>query len=291
MTRGWIVLVAALTIVAGCAGPPTPRACPLPGPVTVQPPFLWEVRGPSGSVVLFGTHQAAAAADIPAAAWEMLDGAELFVSEVDEIDPTDPREAELWRESLSLPRGQSLMKMLSNAEYGDLEERLHMNGPGLNKSKPWVVLAGLVKTAFVFPDPNMATAFVDHVRGRKQASEFLDTRMQQVEFLDATVPIDGLRDALRGYANLGCSLTSEQAAYRAGLETSFDAEPSPTRGPALTAITARAARWTKQIEAYVGSGRRIFIAVGVANILGSHGIAARLTAAGFNIRRMAARVP
>src|SRR5687767_2367362 len=108
----WMVWVALSASACG-AGSKSCRTAYV-APARAPSPFLWQVTGPSGSVVLFGTHQAAAESDIPEAAWRALREAQVFVAEVEELGNASIRKlGDDWFKFFRLPEGESLQRMLS----------------------------------------------------------------------------------------------------------------------------------------------------------------------------------
>jgi uncharacterized protein YbaP (TraB family) len=53
-----------------------------------------------------------------------------------------------------------------------------------------------------------------------------------------------------------------------------------------SAITTREQVWTDKLVELLSRGKRVFVAVGVANIVGPTGIAARLQQAGYTVTRV-----
>ena len=279
----WLVL--SLVMAWGCASTPVcPQRAMTPGPA-----FVWEVRGANGTMTLFGTHQAAAERDIPPSATAALESADIFVAEADEPVNGETYDDNLdLREKLELPAGQSLMKMLPGNDYMELQQRLGTSNRELARMRPWVALSLLVRTVVDFPSPNMATSLHDRAEKRNIAMEYLDTWMLQTAFLDMTVDAKDLSGALHD-PNLACSFRAGADAYRAGFEAAFIKRPGG--GPASTsaeaaAITTREQVWTDKIVELLSRGKRVFVAIGVSNLVGPTGIAARLEQAGYTVTRV-----
>jgi len=113
------------------------------------------------------------------------------------------------------------------------------------------------------------------------ATDFFDTWPDQVAFLDATVDAADISGAVHDYSNLRCKLTGQIDAYRWGDDDAFRIDRLPPDDPG----PLRVARWTTRIIEHVESGKRVFVAIGVGNILGEHGIAGRLVASGYTVTR------
>jgi uncharacterized protein YbaP (TraB family) len=281
-----LAAVLSILLVWGCASAPPCH----PRPLTVGPAFVWEVRGSTGgSMTLFGSHHAAGDRDVPAAAWQALDAADIYVAEAEEPIEGETYDSDaLLREKLELPDGQSLMKMLSDGDYIELRHRLATSDRTLARMRPWVALSLLVRTVFDVPSPNMPTALADRAEKRALAMEYLDTWMLQTVFLDMTVDAADLSSALRD-KNLACSIRSNVVAYRAGSEAAFATGASA--GPGTTnaetaAIATREKVWTDKLVELLSRNKRVFVAIGVSNIVGPTGIAARLEQAGFTVTRV-----
>jgi uncharacterized protein YbaP (TraB family) len=123
-----------------------------------------------------------------------------------------------------------------------------------------------------------------------RSTRALDTWPLQMAFLDMVVSVDDLRGALHDYRNLRCSMTSEVASYRVGagkLVAREKALPATDADHAKAiAIDKRTEVWTAKLRTYLDTGRRAFVAIGVSNIVGPHGIAGRLAAAGYTVTRL-----
>jgi len=282
-----LVVIPLLFLIACASAPPS---CPILYPANTPPrAFLWQVTGTRGSIILFGTHQSAGKDDVPAEALRDLDAAEVFVAEAREADETYDRDPG-WRRALTLPPGQSLMKEMPADDFEDLVDRLGASSSAVAKMRPWVALGQLIKTATTFPAPNMAQALSERAEARHLAMEYLDTWSLQMAFLDMVVSVDDLRGALHDYRNLRCSMTNEVASYRVGESTRVAREKALPATDAdyakAIAIDKRTDVWSAKLRTYLDTGRRAFVAIGVSNIVGPHGIAARLAAAGYTVTRL-----
>jgi uncharacterized protein YbaP (TraB family) len=177
-----VVVIAVLA--CACATAPEPR-CATYYPPPIQKPFVWRVTGPQGSIVLLATHQGAAASDVSQKAWAELDRANVFVAEADEMpDATSTRDREEWNEMFYLPRGSSLMKLLSDDDY--MELRSHIDGP-VNNYKPWVALMKLAAAASPPPSDDINSALLARARNHNVPTEFFETWQEQVQYLDAAI--------------------------------------------------------------------------------------------------------
>jgi uncharacterized protein YbaP (TraB family) len=273
--RAAVALVVA-ALAAGCAAPYCEPTYPEREPGA---PLLWTVRGPAGSAVLYGTFHAAAPRDIPTAAWDLLDQADVFVAEVDEVEPAHVAEGRVGAELFDLPPDRSMRREMAAEDFDRLVEWLESTPESVDRIKPWVSIGLLIKTVYRFPFPNMSAALLTAARERAIGTAFLDTWEQQVAFLDATVGVDDLTGAVRAHDRLSCDLTDDVRRYRAG-------DLAVARRGSTDPDDERLHRWTQRIVEYLDTGRRAFVAVGVGNIVGPHGLAARLEARGFVVTRM-----
>lgn len=218
-----------------------------------------------------------------------MDNAEIFVAEAEEpLKGETYDEHEDLREKLDLPAGQSLMKMLPGDDFIELRQRLGVSSAALARTRPWVALSMLVKSVVDFPSPNMATALSDRAEKRAIAMEYLDTWMLQTAFLDMTVDATDLSGAIHDQ-NLACSMRAGADAYRAGFEAAFvsnDRGGPGTTSAEASAIATREQVWTDKLVELLSRGKRVFVAIGVANIVGPTGIAARLQQAGYTVTRV-----
>jgi uncharacterized protein YbaP (TraB family) len=277
---GW--LVALLAGSAGCGASAKPCTSTYVAPKSVSRGFLYEVTGPKGSIVLFGTHHAAARDDIPKAAFAALGQAAVFVVEVEEVGVGDRYSpGEDWNKAFRLLPGQSLMKMLPADDFTELAWILDVEPMALTRLKPWAAMFRVLARAFTLPHPNLPQALADHARDKGIASEFLASWEEQVAFLDASAGAAKLVESIHDYPNIKCRLADRVAAYRAGDDAAF-ADDVGESDP----IVPRLAAWTVKIEAYLTSGRRAFVALGVANLVGPFGLVARLQGRGYRIRRL-----
>ncbi|MGN6109316.1 MAG: TraB/GumN family protein [Kofleriaceae bacterium] len=157
------------------------------GPAPVQSvadrPFLWEVRGPKGSVVLYATYHAAGEGDVAPAAWAALDGSQVFVAEAAEVPEGTRFDAEMFL----LPQGESLARMISPDDLAELEWRLDLPREQVVRLKPWVAMIALAARAYPFPSHNISRALVERARERGMSTELLEDWAQQAHFLELSV--------------------------------------------------------------------------------------------------------
>lgn len=274
MTRA--VVVAVLGLVCACAS--TPPRCALYEAPVHRRPFLWQVTGPHGSLVLYATFQAAAGFHASPPALDELDRASVFVTEVDEMPSAADLDDERAR-MFYLPEGTTLKTLLRDADYRQLKRRI--DRPVLHL-RPWVAMMLLAREAYAFPTPSLGTALVRRARERSIPIEFLESWDDQLRFFDEAVTATKLAGMIRDYPKLGCVMQARLDAFRAGDDAVFVKEAEAEAEPTVRRI----ARWATRLEAYLTSGQRAFVAIGIGQIVGPHGVLARLAARGYTVQRM-----
>src|SRR5690606_2974387 len=125
-----------------CACASAPPRCAIYTPPAQRQPFLWQVTGAHGSLVLYATHQAAAGYHVSPEALDELDRAAVFVTEVDEMPAAYEQGNE--RAHMSHLQGTTLKKLLGDDEYRQLKRRIDQ--PVLHL-KPWVAMMLLAREA------------------------------------------------------------------------------------------------------------------------------------------------
>lgn len=252
---------------------------------------MWEVTDPAHpelpAAVLFGTHHLASSTDIPGAAWAAFAKADVLVVEAEEGGPGETYDDDQIKRAMELPFG-SLMKMLADNDYLDLQHRLGLPTRVVARMRPWVALSQLVKTVFSFPARNIASAIWESAEQRHMKIHTLDTWLEQTVFLDMVVGADDLTGAIRD-PQLACSMQSDLDAYLADYDRAFIKRAA--RGPSTatsetSAIATRETVWTEKLVGLFQEGKPMFVAIGVANIVGPTGIAQRLAQAGYSVRRL-----
>ncbi len=241
-------------------------------------PFLWQVTGPHGSIVLYATFQAAAGYHAAPPALDELDRASVFVTEVDEMPSASELDGEHAR-MFYLPEGTTLKKLLSDADYRQLKRRV--DRPVLHL-RPWVAMMLLAREAYEFPTPSLSTALVRRARERRIPIEFLESWDDQLKFFDEAVTATKLAVMIRDYPKLACVMQGRLDAFRAGDDAVFVKEAAAEAEPTVR----RNARWATQLETYLTSGQHAFVALGIGQVVGPHGVLAQLAARGYTVQRM-----
>jgi uncharacterized protein YbaP (TraB family) len=235
------------------------------------------------SITLFGTYQAASGSDIPATAIAALEHASVFVAEVDEV-PVDARDSDAIEAMLVLPPDTQLDRLLPEDAFERLAYLLEDEVPRerLRHLKPWVAMLLLAKKAFSPPEDQISEAILERARARKLRTDFFETHLEQMQFLDASAGTIKLASAIRNAPYLHCGISRRVEGYRAGDDVLFTSDIPDAGDP----IVARIDRWYARVERYLVENEHAFIAVGTANLLGPFGLVARLQASGYEVRRL-----
>jgi len=272
-----LCLAAAGLALGACARPscPPPRAFAGPGR-----PFLWTVSEGANDkrLILYGTLHAAGIDDVPRAALDALDGAPLFVSEIDDLPPDTIRAA------ATLPRGESLQVLLGDDAWYDLRDALTgvIGDEALRRVRPWYAMSLLTGASADLPAVEMDVALREKAKAQGKPLAFLETADEQLGALaDSVTPAD-VKQALADRKAMRCAVGDLRAAYRAG-----DGQPLRDElGDAAAAklLDARNQRWIAKLEEWLRGGGA-FVAVGVAHLIGPGSLPELLAARGFRVER------
>jgi uncharacterized protein YbaP (TraB family) len=275
----WRLLAALAAAALACAAPPP--VCPLPPPAAPRAaPLLWRVeRTGAGVVWLFGTIHDAGAADVPAVAWRVLDGAVRFASELGADDPDPHQLVALAR----LPWGQVLDRLLPADDWWELVEAMlgAMTEDELRHARPWFALVKLHARMARAPMPSMDVALAEHAGKLGIAVEHLESWRDQLAALDASVGVTDLSQAIHARKAVACQVAQLRAAYRTSdLPALSRMLLDPVRADRLLAERNR--RWAPLIERYLERGGG-FVAVGLGHLLGDNGLPAMLEREGYRV--------
>jgi uncharacterized protein YbaP (TraB family) len=281
-SRGsWLLAVLPAAAIA-CAAPPP--ACPLPPPTAPRAALLWRVeRTGAGVVWLFGTIHDAGAAEVPAVAWRVLDGAVQFASELGADEPDPHQLVGLAR----LPWGQVLDRLLPADDWWDLVEAMlgAMTEDELRHARPWFALVKLHARMAHAPMPSMDVALTDHAGKLGIAVDHLESWRDQLAALDASVGVTDLSQAIHDRKAVACQVAQLRAAYRTSdVPALARMLLDPVHGDRLLAERNR--RWAPLIERYLEHGGG-FVAVGLGHLLGDSGLPAMLEREGYRVTREA----
>lgn len=276
------LLACVVAFVAACGS--AKPACPVvPAPVDAQP-FLWRAQradGSGGIVWLYGTIHNGGAGDVPPAAWQALEAAPRFVSEVGDVEP----DRERLRELVRITSGPSLDQLLPADDWWDLRDALRgvIKEDELKRTRPWYAMARLTATAAPPPDPTMDFALTERARQRGVPIDPLESYAEQLTALANTVTVADLQQALRERATIRCTLAGLLGLYRTGdLEAM---RPRLVVAGSQDLLEPRNRLWLPKLERYFAE-RGAFVAIGLGHMIGDTGIPALLGAAGYRVERV-----
>lgn len=285
--RRLAALAAALALaLAGCT-PSEPRPQPSPA--------LWEVRDDAGKTRgwLFGTiHLLPKGTE-----WrtrrldDAIEGAGLLVVEVRDLDPeaVAPAFAALAQRCQCPP----LAERLPAADRPRLVEALAGSGMArgaLDKAETWAAALTLASAASAGGNgPGADVAVLADFRGRPVVE--LEGAARQFAIFDRLPEISQRRMLREVVAdNQEQSAEALARAWLEGDETRIAAETQQgmMADPVIYAalLEGRNEAWLQRIAPLLASGRRPFVAVGAAHVVGPDGLATRLQAQGFKVRRI-----
>lgn len=244
---------------------------------------MWQVEGTAGSLFVVATHQGAAREDAPARAWTELDRADVFVAEADEVREGDAYHHPAgWDAAYYLPKGTHLDDLISQGDVEELARDLDTNYASVSRMKPWVAFVLLASSALRLAQPSLNEAYLGRAIKRGLTPMFLETWESQVAYLDAAITPAKLERAIADYPHrIRCELHYRLAAFRAGDDRVFindQVEGEP--------VLVRIESWTAKLDDVMRGGHHAFVAVGIGQLVGPHGILANLAARGYTVRRV-----
>ncbi len=252
-------------------------------------PFLWEVRGKDGSGWLFGTmHAGIEKAELPALVWKSLEAAGTLVMEADIRDVPLVETAK----RAMLPPDRSLSGMVSPAVWKELVVMAKGVLPesALDRMKPWFVIAALIGTMVPTKAP-MEPAFLELASEADKRLVFLETPTEQIDLFEKVMDVDDLVEMVEERAKGERKLAELRRAYRAGDAAAAERaaldpeelEKEPAKMDAL--IFARNRAWMRPLVKELARGK-VFVAVGLAHLLGPQGLVAALDKEGYEVVRL-----
>jgi hypothetical protein len=138
------------------------------------------------------------------------------------------------------------------------------------------------------PDPTMDFAMTERARARRIPIDALESWSAQLTALADAVTIEDLRETLRERATIQCTLADLLGTYRTG-DLAAMTPRLVVRGSEKL-LDARNRLWLPKLERYFATGGA-FVAVGLGHMLGSAGLPALLSAAGYRVERVRPRPP
>jgi uncharacterized protein YbaP (TraB family) len=311
-----LLLPALVALLGGCGSSSTPVATPEAAAsegsaaparaaegsslAAVPAPFLWEVRSGEHVSHLLGTIHVGVTLDraLPEPHRSRLLEARGVVVEA---DPSSLG-AQATMQAMMLPPERTLSAVAGSAVFGRLAEELGEDVPAavLERLRPWAASAVFVQhwvSANVpgAPAEGMDLEIIAGARARGQRLLFLEEAQAQLDIL-RDVPdgffLDSLGEILteEGEAErqIGGLLRSYLAGDVAGIEALlFDAEDVRTSPEYYDLfLYRRNAAWMIGLEPLLRAEGGIFVAVGLAHMLGPRGLVEALRAKGFTVTRV-----
>ena len=243
-------------------------------------PFLWRVQKGDGPVLwLYGTIHDAGLDAVPAPALAAFDAAPRFASELGDQEP----DADAVRELQHLPRGPGLDQQLGADDWWELRDALLgvIGDDDLKRVRPWYAMALLSSHAGPTRGPSMDDELARRAEGKP--IDHLETWRDQLTALDSVVVIDDLREAIHAHRTMRCELTQMRATYDSG---NLDGMAKLLIVPRIAGklVYARNDRWLPVLEQMLAD-RGGFVAVGLAHLIGDHGLPELLARAGYTVTR------
>lgn len=281
----------------------TPEVIPAPAVASAPPaeapakkqagrPFLYRVEGQGakkGSGWLLGTIHMGADPDeaLHPIVWQQFDAAKTVIIEAD-IGSIGPMDA---ARLVMLPEGQSLKKMLTEAQWNKLDDMTGMFVPesSLDRMKPAFALAMVVKE--LLPQTaSMDGTLQERAKTAGKALEYLETVDEQVKMMDQAIDAEVLAFSLDHAADMKARLGEMTAAYLAGdepelMKSAFDPEEMKAHPEMFEKLFyERNEKWIAKIEPWLARDGA-FIAVGAGHLVGDGSVVDLLTKAGWKVTR------
>ena len=261
------------------------------------PPF-WIVHGSMGTAFLMSSLHLLP----PQIDWHSpqidtaMHGADSFVFEVPTGASERGEETDYIIDNGLLPNGQTLHRKLSGDGLRDFHRALDLAGVderNIDQKRPW--LAEVVLTVQAMYRRNYSAAHTPEdeafslaVSGRKDI-RYLDTTHQQLEFLKGADPSQGVErfsvvladfpnQAQREARFVDAWASGDVGASAALIATGLLDMPDEQK-----LLDERNRDWARQIETMLNENHSYFISVGIAHLVGPHGVPALLRADGLTV--------
>jgi uncharacterized protein YbaP (TraB family) len=248
----------------------------------------------AGTTYLFGTiHLGIPAEELPAAVHTALRSSEVAVFEanLEDLNPFGMMTLAMF------PEGESLETRLPLEDWPRLVEAVSGSVPEsmLRTYRPWFLFMVLTQSMLPTTEP-MDLSLQEAARQNLSSLEYLETLDFQMEVLSA-IPEEAWLDQIMEWVDDRSTVLAEFeqmiAGYRSGnvedvIAMTFQTEDM-ARWPAIfdTLIYGRNATWVPLVEGYIGRGG-VFIAVGLAHLVGDRSVIALLRERGYTVTRVEA---
>jgi uncharacterized protein YbaP (TraB family) len=306
--RGRVIsaLIVACGLQSACAGP----ASEADGAAETWAvtPLAWRAFGPQandGELLLLGSIHLGRSGvhDFGPGIARAYEKCDELVVEVDLSTITPETIAAVSARYVMLPKGQSLSDLVSRETYAQLESYFAGRGAtvaSFEGLKPWAVSTAVALMEFqaagMREDHGIDRHFIAAAVSERRPIRALETVQSQLEVLDGLSPRSQellLEDALERVGDDPADLVT---AWEQGDEEWLKRlllgplDENPEFAEFYEALFFRRnAAMAAKLEGLVGDGKRRFVVVGAAHMLGDRGIPALLAARGFRVERLADR--
>lgn len=264
-------------------------------PDAVQKHFFWKVTGGKGAAFLLGTVHVGKADIYPLAA-VIEDSFKQSDALVEEVDPDNAAEAQRQAQDILkgglYPDGDSIANHLGETTRDRLTEYAKTGrlGADYTRAKPWLLSLMIVQLQLqqmgFDPSQGLDQHFIQEARKMHKPIEGLETADSQLRMFSSFS--DELQDQLLLATLVDAAAATEMldrtlAAWRAGdIEAMADLITRDVREyPFLKTLKdkllyQRNDAMTRQIEAFLQTGKTYFVAVGAGHLVGERGIVNQL---------------
>jgi uncharacterized protein YbaP (TraB family) len=305
--RSLVALLVLAWLAAGCA----PKRAAAPAAQGAAPPstaLLWRVTHGGNTSYLFGTIHL----DLDVERILGVEGHRLLATsralyvEMDLSNTARTRELGATAARAGrLPPGESLQRMLSPAEWAQLQKTMPNTPPAtLDRLEPWIAALSTLQAIAARSDaspaapgasrkPPMDVVLVQDARARGIPVFELDSMQQQLTAFTSMprpMAVDMLRELLGSPEGAGRELRDIVQAYgspnaeqQLAAVVGAMARRTPTFADYL--LFRRSRRWADVLERPLRSGG-VFVAVGAGHLVGPQGLPALLRSRGFKVERV-----
>jgi uncharacterized protein YbaP (TraB family) len=285
------MLVAVLPLALGAQSAATPSRN-----------FIWKVTGATGAFYLVGSVHLLTEDYYPLS--PALDAAfadsDLLVEEADLGELEAPASQFKMLTRGMLPSGQSLDTVLSPATYALVSKRIAALGipiEPLKRFKPWMLALTLVQLewqkAGFDGSLGLDRHFYDRAKALGRPVQGLETVDYQLSLFDGMTLEDQdrmLAESIEDFDAERKNMVALIDAWKAGDARTVERlllselKDDPVMFERL--LTARNRNWVPKIDALVAQGRRAFVVVGAAHLVGPDGLLEMFKAKGYKVEQL-----
>jgi hypothetical protein len=255
--------------------------------------WLWKVQAPEGAAgptYLYGTMHVAidARSELHPMVWKKLEEIDRYVMEVD-LNSVDPQKI---LGKAMLPKGQTLRKKMGDKAYKKLEELAPATmAMTMNRMRPWIVLVQLQATVW----PTTGSMMDQEMRA------YAEKHGAKVAFLEKPGPViakfaelytaEDLAEFLDEFDEFKKQVDDMVRYYREGEVDEIEAElldPEEIEEDAEemeVLLFGRNEEWMPKLVGHIERGD-VFVAVGLAHLLGDRGLVTSLRKKGYEVERL-----